>query len=346
MKNLLKSLVFSLMLGAPLAAAVAAADASPAPANLAGTWQGRLEVEPGKTIAIHFVITAEPGGKYSAVVTSPERGGIKNVHAKSVQYAGNRLTIDVPELSGGYSGTLRDGVFEGEWSQQGAKLPLSLRPFEKASLTKEDIETLRGEWFGKYIANGINVTIVLKFSTTAAGALRAVIDVPEQGVKDWDTRNVTLDNGHFSIEIPAAMTKITGTLKGDQIVGQWTQFGNPTPLTLKKGRYVAAPSYLSLPAAARDQLEGRWSGTLGPLAVNVRFETDAQGRTLGFFDSPQQKLPNIPINEARLEGTKLTFGVAGFGAKYTGELAGGKITGEWIQLGMPKPAPLVLTREK
>jgi hypothetical protein len=220
-----------------------------------------------------------------------------------------------------------------------------LRPYETPTLTRADIDVLRGEWWGKLSAQGMEVTIVLRFSTSADGALNAVLDVPEQGVKDWPGKDVTLDDGHFSVDLPAARAKVTGMLKGDQIVGEWNQLGNSVPLTLKKGRYVAVASYLDLPAVAREQLEGRWSGTLNSLAVIVRFKTDAQGRTLGFFDSTQQKLLNIPIKEAELAGTKLTFGVA-YGAKYTGELAGTKLTGEWTQPGLPKPLPLVLTREK
>ncbi len=326
---------------------LSAALAGPAAAqtNLAVTWQGRLEVAPGKTIAIHFVIASAPGGGYSAVVTSPDDGAVKNMRAARVTFEDNRLTIDVPALSGGYAGALRSGVLEGEWSQEGTKLPLSLRPYETPTLTRADIDVLRGEWSGKLSAQGMEVTIVLRFSPGADGALHAVLDVPEQGVKDWEGKDVTLDDGHFSVDLPAPRAKVTGMLEGDQIVGQWTQLGNSFPLTLKKGRYVAAPSYLDLPAMARQQLEGRWSGTLNSLAVIVRFETDAKGRTLGFFDSTQQKLLNIPIKDAELAGTKLTFGVA-YGAKYTGELAGGKLTGEWTQPGLPKPLPLVLTREK
>jgi len=117
------------------------------------------------------------------------------------------------------------------------------------------------------------------------------------------------------------------------------------PLTLQKGKYVALPNYLELPATARDQLKGNWTGTLNGLAVRVRFETDAQGRMLGFFDSLQQNLLNLPIKEAGLSGTRLTFGLAA-GPKYTGELAGDKVAGQWSQPGLPQPLPLELTRQK
>jgi hypothetical protein len=232
METAMKTCFRALLLWAVLVGAAAAQT------DLAGTWQGRLEVAPGNTLRIHFVISAKPGGGYSAIVTSPDSGAIKNVAATRVTFADSKLTLDVPALSGGYAGTLRSGVLEGEWSQEGSKLPLSLRPY-----------------------------------------------------------------------------------------------------------YVAVANYLDLPAAAREQLKGSWSGTLNNLAVMVRFETDAKGRTLGFFDSLQQNAGNIPITEATLAGTKLTFSVS-YGAKYAGELSGNTLAGEWTQAPFPKPLPLTLTREK
>jgi hypothetical protein len=331
-------LLLSLIVGAALAGPAAAQT------NLAGKWQGRLEVAPGKTLTIQFVFASAPGGGYSAVVTSPDDGAIKNVPANNVTFMDNRLTIDVPKLSGGYVGTLRDGVLSGEWSQEGAKLPLSLKPFETPTLTRADSDVLRGEWFGTLNSGGGTVTIVLRFNNGADGALRAVFDVPEQGVKDWDAKDVALDDGHFSVEMPRPRAKVTGMLKGDQIVGEWHQGGNSVPLTLKKARYVAAANYLDLPAAASEQLEGRWRGTLNNLPVIVSFETDAQGRTQGSFNSTQQGLIN-PIKEAALAGTTLTFTVS-YGATYKAELAGDTLTGEWTQAGFPKPLPLVLKRGK
>ena len=202
---------------------------------------------PARRIDIHFVIKAAPGGGYSAVVTSPDDGAIKNVPATSVKFADSKLTIDVPALSGGYAGTLRKGVLEGEWSQEGAKLPLSLRPYETPTLTKADIDVLRGEWVGKLTAAAAPLTIVLRFTTGADGALRAAFDVPEQGVKDWEAKDVALDDGHFSVELPRPQARVKGMLKGDQIVGQWTQLGMTAQLTLKKD---AAPIAQDLTAEA------------------------------------------------------------------------------------------------
>jgi hypothetical protein len=340
----MKTLLRSLLLCAAWSWAALAGPAA-AQASLAGTWQGKLEVAPGRTLDIHFVITATPGGGWSVIVTSPDEGAIKNVGAERVAFADGRLTLEVPKLSGSYAGTLRNGVLVGEWSQEGARLPLSLKPLGTRTLTKADIDTLRGDWSGPLSGQGVNVTIVLRFGTGPDGALRATFDVPEQGVKDWEARNVVLDDGHFSVELPGPSARITGQLAGDQIIGQWHQLGTAAPLTLKKGRHVAAaPTYLDLPADVRRQLAGRWSGTLNGLPVIVSFETDAQGRTQGTFDSTKQRM-KFPISEARLAGNELTIAVS-YGAKYTAKLAGDSITGEWTQPGLPKPLPLVLTREK
>lgn len=329
------SLVFTILL----------ATSAAAQATLTGKWQGRLEAAPGQSLAIHFDITAAGTG-YAVAVTAPD-SGIRNVPATNVKYANDRLTFDVPKLSGGFAGNLRDGTLVGEWSQEGAQLPLTLRPEAAPTLSKAEIDILRGEWWGKLSTNGLNVTVVLRF-TPGGGAepLRAALDVPEQGVKDWEATNVVLEHGHFSVDIPRAMAKVTGTLKGEEIVGHWEQMGNRPALTLKKGRYTPPVYALGLTAAARDKLKGRWTGTLGPLAVVVRFETDAQGRAVGYFDSTTENLPNIPITEATFDGTKLMFKVSGVTGTYTGTLAGDTLTGEWTQVGLSQPVALKFSREK
>lgn len=335
MKMFFRSLLLSLALAGTAAAQT----------NLAGTWQGRLEAAPGQPLTIQFVIKAAPGGGYTVVVTSPDDGAIKNVPTTGVKYADSKLTLEVPSLSGSYTGTLRNGALEGQWLQAGTKLPLTLRPFETPILTKADMDQLRGEWHGSLVGPGGTVTIVMRFSTAADGEISSTIDVPEQGAKGLPIKDVALDDGYFSGAIPVAQAKIAGTLKGEQIAAQWTQLGTSLPITFKKGKFVAAANYLDLPAAARDQLKGNWKGTLNSLAVRVRFESDAQGRMQGYFDSLQQNLLNLPIKSARLAGQTVAFELS-VGASYSGELAGNKMTGQWSQPGLPKPFPLELTREK
>jgi hypothetical protein len=339
MKNFFQALLPSLMLWA------AVAGPATAQTRLSGKWQGSLEVAPGKRMTVQFEFKEAPGGGFTAVMNSPDEGAIKNVSAKSVTFADNKLNIDVPDLSGSYAGTLRNGAFEGEWSQEGAKLSLTLKPWETPTITKADIDALRGDWSGQFKGMGLEVTIVLRFTTGADGKLIGVLDVPEQSVSGWLGSDIRLDDGQFHFWQDRAQVAIKGELKGGQIVGHWNQMGNSVPLTLNKGKYVAPTNYLDFPAAARDQLKGRWTGKLNGSSVAVRFETDAQGRTTGSLQNVDVGA-SLPITTGKFEGTKLTFTMAGVGGKYTGELANGKLTGEWMQLGLQKPLPLELTREK
>jgi hypothetical protein len=314
--------------------------------DVGGVWQGKLEPAPGSALTVQFAITAKPGGGYGAVLTSPDNGAIKDVAAANVTFVDGKLTVDVPRLSGGFSGTLRNGVIEGEWSQEGQKLPLSLRPYVKPTLTKADIERLTGEWVGTMNGGGAELTMVFRLATAADGTFGGVLDIPGRRM-GLAVTDVVLDNGEFAAKA-AVPGEFKGKLSGDEIVGQWTQpnmAGASLPLTVRKGKYVAPTYELDLPPAAREQLVGSWRGTLGPLELIVRFVTDAQGKTRGYLDVPAQGARDLPITAASLAGSKVSFRIAVIGADYAGDLAGGKITGEWKQPGMPNPAPLALQRE-
>lgn len=312
--------------------------------DVAGVWQGELKSAPNSSLKIQFVITAKPGGGYGAVLTSPDNGAIKDVAATNVTFVDGKLALDVPKLSGGYAGTLRNGVIEGEWSQEGQKLPLSLRAYTKPTLTKADMDKLRGEWVGTMSSAGVEFIMVFRLSTADDGTFGGILDIPGRRL-GLAVTDVVLDNGEFSAKV-AVPGEFKGRLSGDEIVGQWTQpnmGGASLPLTVKKGKYVAPTYDLDLPAAAREQLAGSWRGTLGPLELIVRFATDAQGKTHGFLDVPAQNAKDLPITAASLTGSKLTFGISPIAAQYTGDVAGGTITGEWTQVGMTNP--LKLTRD-
>ncbi|HLF12838.1 MAG TPA: hypothetical protein VJA26_16670 [Gammaproteobacteria bacterium] len=311
--------------------------------DLVGTWQGALQVAPGSTLNIHFVITAQPGGAYGVVVTSPDSGGIKDVPASGVAFADGRLDVEVAALSGGYKGELRDGVIEGEWSQEGTTLPLTLRPYAAPVLSQADIDALLGQWVGKLQIPGLELTMVLRFTADAEGKLTGVFDSPDQNALNIPLTDIVLDDGNFSVKVPALRGEYKGRLTGEEIAGEWGQGGPSLPLSLKKGEYVAATHYLDLPPAARAQVTGRWRGTVGPLTLVVRFEADDQGRLLGFVDSPDQGANGLPITEATLADGKLTFRVASVGAEFSGDVSGARIAGQWTQLGMSNP--LTLARE-
>jgi uncharacterized protein len=88
-----------------------------------------------------------------------------------------------------------------------------------------------GTWEGKINA-GVEVRIVFRISYDAAKNLVAIMDVPDQGLKNVST---TIDFKDDSVHIGMAQfhANYSGRLKGDSITGTFHQ-GMPLPLNLKK----------------------------------------------------------------------------------------------------------------
>src|ERR1700734_82003 len=99
--------------------------------DLSGPWQGKLVVDAKTNVTIQFTFTKHPDGSYGVLVNSPDNPAIKNVPASSVSYSAGQLKLNVAALSGSYAGTLKDGKFDGQWTQQGGTLPLVLSPYQK-----------------------------------------------------------------------------------------------------------------------------------------------------------------------------------------------------------------------
>jgi hypothetical protein len=106
------------------AGVMAAAPAAPAAADLVGIWQGKLAVDPKNSLTIQFTFAKDAKGAYTAVLNSPDNGGIKNTPATGVTFDGSNVKLQVAALSGSYAGTLKDGKINGQWTQPGGALPL------------------------------------------------------------------------------------------------------------------------------------------------------------------------------------------------------------------------------
>src|SRR5690606_5231423 len=120
--------------------------ASVAQPDISGTWAGSLAAAPNTTLEVHFALTRNADGGYSAVLSSPTPNAIPSTPATSTRFADNRLVITVDALSGRYEGTFENGRFSGNWYQQGASIPLDLAPFTERTLSAEAKDALRGSW--------------------------------------------------------------------------------------------------------------------------------------------------------------------------------------------------------
>ena len=325
--------------------------AATAPAELTGTWQGKLQVDPKTQLTIQFTLNKRSDGTYTATVTSPGNDAIKDVVANKVTWKDGVLQLEVKDLSGSYSGTFKDGAIEGQWKQPGGALPLTLHAYERPSLAKADLDTLSGTWVGPAkIPNG-TLTFVIRIKPGDQGDLQGSLSVPEQGNTALQLSDIQFSNGRLTFTVPRVNGAYQGTYANGVISGNWHQLGGAIDVTLKKGEYAASPQVLKLSVAAFAALTGTWKGTLevnspkGPtsLPLVLIFGTNEEAAMTGFLASPSQNAAGIPITEATLTGSKLVVKVPAISAEYDGDLKGRTLTGQWHQ--GPLNSPLTFTKQ-
>lgn len=317
--------------------------AAQAQQDLTGTWAGELAVSPETSLTIHFVLTRADDGSYSAMLTSPDQGGVKDVPVNSVSFDGSHLMMSVDALSGSYDGMLAGGSISGEWKQEGATIPLALSPYEKPTLTQADIEYLSGSWTGALTTFNIELNVVFRFEVDDDGNLTAAMDSPDQGANGIPVTDVELVDGELVMKIPRVLGEYVARTEGDRMVGTWKQAGMEFELTVTRGEYTPETAGLDLSPEAMTALEGAWKGQLGPLELIIRFETE-DGEPVGFLDVPAQGASNVPVTSASLVDGTLTFQITAIAATYAGIVSGNEITGQWQQ-GPGGPLDLTLTRE-
>jgi len=227
--------------------------------NITGTWQGKLVIAPETELKIQFNISQNADGSYAVILNSPEEGGIKDVKANSVAFDSGNLKLEVAELSGTYDGVVKDGKIEGTWKQEGTSMPLSLSPYVKPTLTREDKEKLLGSWNGPLNFPGGSITAVYRFEMTEDGEILGFAESPDQGAFNTPVTDLEMENGILTIKVEAWQTEFKGRMEGDEIIGEFKQRGQALPLTLKKGEYTkAARTEISLAVDILSQYEGTY----------------------------------------------------------------------------------------
>lgn len=300
--------------------------------DISGTWQGKLSLEGDAKLTVQFIINKEADGSWSALVNSPDTGGIKNVKASSAGFDGSNLKIDVPDLSGAYKGTYKDGAFTGTWSQAGTTMPLNLSPYTKPVLLEADKALLKGEWTGKVDVPAGALTLVFRFVTDDAGEFKGFIRSPDQGTNEMPMADIELVDGELSLKVPSWQGDVKGKLSSTKFAGNFVQGGRSFPLTMNKGKYEPPKSVLSLSKEIMDQLLGEWHGELdtpmGSMTVVYRFETNDAGGYTAFRESPDQSSNGVPVTEATMTDGTLTLKNPGPSGEFNGKLAGDTISGE------------------
>jgi hypothetical protein len=316
--------------------------------KLLGSWNGKLTI-PGGSLTVVFRFEMSEKGDFAGFLDSPDQGGF-GIPVTDMEMSDGSISLKIPSIKGEYKGKLAANEIVGEFKQLGTPLSLTLKKGEykaqtyKLSLPKEIIDQLIGEWNGPLTMQGMSITVVFRFEMTRNSEFVGFQDSPDQGAKRIPITEANLSDGKLTLKIAAVNGEFKGQLSGDNLVGEWSQMGMKTPLSLKKGKYVAQVYKLALPKETIDQLSGKWNGKLGPLTLAFRFEKTQKGDFLGFLDSPDQGAKGIPITEANLADGKLTLKIASVGGEFKGKIQNDKLAGDWTQAGMNNP--LSLAKEK
>lgn len=93
---------------------------------MTGDWEGTLDANGAKLrLALHI---KDAGGKLSATLDSLDQGAF-GIGVDRITAAGGKLEFSIDQINGSYKGTYAEDAAEvkGEWSQNGATLPLDLK---------------------------------------------------------------------------------------------------------------------------------------------------------------------------------------------------------------------------
>jgi CubicO group peptidase (beta-lactamase class C family) len=106
--------------------------------------------------------------------------------------------------------------------------------------------------------------------------------------------------------------------------------------------FVTMP--LTAAAQAKASIAGDYTGTLGPLRIQLHLKVDAASAITGTLDSPNQGALGIPCAEFHLDGDTLSFSVPAVHGSWKGSVSADRktLTGTWDQ---GSPTPVVFTRD-
>ncbi len=103
-------------------------------------------------------------------------------------------------------------------------------------ISAQDLTTkksLTGSWSGKLTADGMDLRVIFNLKLEK-DSLTVTLDSPDQGASGLSAGPVILDKQKIVIQAPDLNGEYVGTIKGDSLIGTWTQNGGSFPLKLAK----------------------------------------------------------------------------------------------------------------
>ncbi|MBN2420618.1 MAG: hypothetical protein JXL81_14610, partial [Deltaproteobacteria bacterium] len=162
---------------------------------------------------------------------------IKGILVSEASFSDGKLAFTVTDVE--YKGQIKGDEFTGEIMQSAPDskpIPFTLKkgnfvpPSYALNLPADIIKTLSGKWNGKLG----NTNLVFRFEKNEKGELLGFLDSPDQGTKDIQITEGSIDEGKLVLKIKLANIEYKGKLSKDSLEGEWMQGGQNIPFTLKK----------------------------------------------------------------------------------------------------------------
>ncbi len=184
--------------------------------NAKGAWIGSMSIVgiPGSDLPLSDIAIEGASVKFSATVPNKAMFNAK-------------MSDDNKSMSGKAAGPGGEVPFElSRKGEANVKIPAP-----SSALTKE----MEGNWEGALNTPGGVLHVTMKLSATPDGTASATLVSVDQGNTEIPVASVTIKEKDIRLEIPAVAGSYKGTLGANgEIAGEFTQGGNPLPLTFKR----------------------------------------------------------------------------------------------------------------
>ena len=223
---------------------------APSTNDLAGNWQGALEVGQAK-LRLLFKISRTPAGVLTAKLDSLDQGA-RDIPVETIVTKDQTVRMEVKSVQGVYEGSFDEAgkKITGTWQQGPQSLPLTLERNKGTSVapapeklspadlaaSKEAARKLAGVWNGTLAAGASGLRLKVKITKSPAGAATGTIQSLDQGATDIPLSAITCKEGAVRFEARGIGAHYDGTLSpaGVILTGQWHQSGQAMPLEFKK----------------------------------------------------------------------------------------------------------------
>jgi len=218
-----------------------------------GYWRASLEATPGMTLRVGLKVGRLPDGTFKTTMDSFDQG-VKDLPASTTTYSERALRVEWELFKAVFEAKLSENGEEltGTWKQGPKPSTVTFARLAKpATGMPEGISftpdkgaptDIRGEWKGTLEVGGNKLRLVFKVGQLPDGKFGGSLVSLDQGNSELPMTSAGFTNPVVFLEFKGIRGQFTGALTnaGKEFHGTWEQFGNPTPLQLRRTEPGAA----------------------------------------------------------------------------------------------------------